>query len=136
MADHIVVGGGHNGLVITSCVITAMDPRTALMELLDPPLSGAGGAGLRATHRSNAVQMLVLLATTALPGYAHASHPSAVRARPPSGRLVHHRDRHRSSRRHRRFPRPRRSQGGADLAPPQRPLTTVDDYSWWGFAYR
>lgn len=56
----------------TSCVITAIDPKIALLELLDPPLSGAGGAALGATHRSNAVQMLVLLATTALPGYAHA----------------------------------------------------------------
>ncbi len=55
----------------TSCVITAIDPQTALLELLDPPLAGVRGAELRATHRSNAVQMLVLLATTALPGYAH-----------------------------------------------------------------
>ncbi|MDQ2883467.1 MAG: NAD(P)/FAD-dependent oxidoreductase [Actinomycetota bacterium] len=55
----------------SSCVVTAIDPQTALLELLDPPLSGIRGAELRATHRSNAVQMLVLLATTALPAYAH-----------------------------------------------------------------
>lgn len=55
--------------IATSCVITAIDPQTALLKLLDPPLSGVLGAQLRATHRSNAVQMLVLLATTALPGY-------------------------------------------------------------------
>ena len=55
-----------------SCVITAIDPQTALLELLDPPLSGVRGAALHATHRSNAVQMLVLLATTALPAYAQA----------------------------------------------------------------
>ena len=57
--------------ITTSCVITALNPKIALLELLDPPLSGAGGAQLRATHHSNAVQMLVLLATTALPGYTH-----------------------------------------------------------------
>ncbi|MGB8996739.1 MAG: NAD(P)/FAD-dependent oxidoreductase [Pseudonocardiaceae bacterium] len=53
----------------SSCVITALDPQTALLELLDPPLSGVGAEQLRAAHRSNAVQMLVLLATTALPAY-------------------------------------------------------------------
>jgi phytoene dehydrogenase-like protein len=58
----------------SSCVITAVDPQTAMLELLDPPLAGVDGAQLRATHRSNAVQMLVLLATTALPGYAEG-HP-------------------------------------------------------------
>ncbi|MGH3882412.1 MAG: phytoene desaturase family protein [Pseudonocardiaceae bacterium] len=57
--------------ISASCVVTAIDPQTALLDLLDPPLSGIRGAELRATHRSNAVQMLVLLATTALPGYAH-----------------------------------------------------------------
>lgn len=57
--------------ITTSCVITALNPKIALLELLDPPLSGAGGAQLRATHHSNAVQMLVLLATAALPGYTH-----------------------------------------------------------------
>jgi phytoene dehydrogenase-like protein len=58
--------------ISSSCVVTAIDPQTALLELLDPPLSGVRGAELRATHRSNAVQMLVLLATTALPAYAQA----------------------------------------------------------------
>lgn len=58
--------------ISSSCVITAVDPQTALLELLDPPLSGVRGEALRATHRSNAVQMLVLLATTALPAYAQA----------------------------------------------------------------
>lgn len=57
--------------ISSSCVVTAIDPQTALLKLLDPPLSGARGAELRATHRSNAVQMLVLLATTALPAYLH-----------------------------------------------------------------
>ena len=58
--------------ITTSCVITAINPKVALLELLDPPLSGACGAQLRATHHSNAVQMLVLLATTALPAYTRA----------------------------------------------------------------
>lgn len=58
--------------ISSSCVVTAIDPQTALLELLDPPLSGVRGAELRGTHRSNAVQMLVLLATTALPAYAQA----------------------------------------------------------------
>jgi len=47
--------------ISSSCVVTAIDPQTALLQLLDPPLSGVRGAELRATHRSNAVQMLVLL---------------------------------------------------------------------------
>lgn len=57
--------------IASSCVVTAIDPQTALLKLLDPPLSGVRAGELRATHRSNAVQMLVLLATTALPGYAN-----------------------------------------------------------------
>jgi len=53
-------------------VVTAMDPRVALLELLDPPLDGPEAQRLRAAHHGNAVQMLVLLATTALPAYAGA----------------------------------------------------------------
>lgn len=58
--------------ISASCVVTAINPQTALLELLSPPLSGVPAAELRATHRSNAVQMLVLLATTALPDYGRA----------------------------------------------------------------
>jgi len=61
---------GRSERISSSCVITAVDPQTALLKLLDPPLAGVGAAQLRATHRSNAVQMLVLLATTTLPAYA------------------------------------------------------------------
>ena len=53
-------------------VVTAIDPRVALLELLDPPLDGPEAARLRAAHHGNAVQMLVLLATTALPAYPGA----------------------------------------------------------------
>jgi phytoene dehydrogenase-like protein len=53
-------------------VLTALDPQTALLDLLDPPLTGPVAEGLRAAHRGNAVQMLVLLATTALPAYPGA----------------------------------------------------------------
>lgn len=53
-------------------VLTAIDPATALLDLLDPPLDGSEAYRLRAAHRGNAVQMLVLLATTALPAYPNA----------------------------------------------------------------
>lgn len=53
----------------TDAVLTAIDPRTALLDLLDPPLDGPEADRLRATHSGNAVQMLVLLATTGLPAY-------------------------------------------------------------------
>lgn len=55
--------------VDADAVLTAIDPQAALLELLDPPLDGSVADGLRAAHRGNAVQALVLLATTALPGY-------------------------------------------------------------------
>ncbi|MGH3857738.1 MAG: phytoene desaturase family protein, partial [Pseudonocardiaceae bacterium] len=50
-------------------VLTTLNPRTALLELLDPPLDGPEADRLRGAHRGNVVQMLVLLATTALPAY-------------------------------------------------------------------
>ncbi len=53
-------------------VLTATDPATALLELLHPPLDGSAADALRGVHRGNAVQMLVLLATTALPAYPGA----------------------------------------------------------------
>ena len=53
-------------------VVTAIDPRTALLELADPPLSGPAARALRATHRSNAVQALVHVATDRLPPYRGA----------------------------------------------------------------
>ncbi len=53
-------------------VVTAIDPVTALLRLLDPPLSGHVGRRLAGVHRSNTVQMVVHLATTALPAYPGA----------------------------------------------------------------
>lgn len=50
-------------------VLTAIDPKVALLDLLDPPLAGPPAQRLRAAGRGNAVQTLVLLATTALPPY-------------------------------------------------------------------
>jgi len=49
-------------------VVTALDPRVALLELLDPPLGGRAGADLRAAHAGNAVQALVHVAAD-LPAY-------------------------------------------------------------------
>jgi phytoene dehydrogenase-like protein len=53
-------------------VVTAVDPRTALLALLDPPLGGRAGSELRAAHAANSVQSLVHVATTRLPPYEHA----------------------------------------------------------------
>ncbi|HEX3394341.1 MAG TPA: NAD(P)/FAD-dependent oxidoreductase [Acidimicrobiales bacterium] len=53
-------------------VVTAMDPKTALLGLLDPPLAGTVGADLAAARRGNVVQALVHVATDRLPQYPHA----------------------------------------------------------------
>jgi phytoene dehydrogenase-like protein len=53
-------------------VVTAMDPRVALLDLLDPPLSGPPGEALRRARRGNAVQMVVHVATDRLPPYPGA----------------------------------------------------------------
>ncbi|MGI9017097.1 MAG: phytoene desaturase family protein [Euzebya sp.] len=53
-------------------VITAMDPRVALLQLLDPPLTGTIADELRVTHHGNAVQMVVHIATDRLPPYHDA----------------------------------------------------------------
>ncbi len=55
-----------------SAVITAMDPKTALLELLDPPLAGKAGADLAAARRSNVVQAVVHVAASCLPAYPGA----------------------------------------------------------------
>jgi len=63
----------HSGQWIPAdCVVAAIDPKTALLELCDPPLRGAAAAELEAAHRGNAVQMVVHLATTELPPYRNA----------------------------------------------------------------
>lgn len=53
-------------------VVTAIDPKAALLELLDPPLDGRIAKGLRAARRGNVVQAVVHVATDALPPYANA----------------------------------------------------------------
>ncbi|WP_158553975.1 phytoene desaturase family protein [Micromonospora deserti] len=55
--------------IAADAVLAAVDPQIALLGLLDPPLDGPQADQLRAAGRGNAVQMLVLLATTALPAY-------------------------------------------------------------------
>jgi phytoene dehydrogenase-like protein len=58
--------------VAARIVVAAVDPRVALLELLDPPLTGPVADRLGATHRGNAVQSLVLLAVDRLPPYPGA----------------------------------------------------------------
>ncbi len=53
-------------------VVTALDPRVALLDLLDPPLEGDIAERLRVTHNGNAVQMVVHVATDRLPPYRDA----------------------------------------------------------------
>jgi len=50
-------------------VVTAIDPKTALLELLDPSLDREVGADLAAARRSNVVQCVVHIATDRLPPY-------------------------------------------------------------------
>jgi phytoene dehydrogenase-like protein len=53
----------------TRAVVTAMDPKVALLQLLRPPLAGQDRADLTAARRSNVVQALVHVATDRLPPY-------------------------------------------------------------------
>lgn len=53
-------------------VVSAMHPQTALLELLDPPLTGTVASDLAAAHASNTVQMLVHVAVDRLPPYTGA----------------------------------------------------------------
>jgi phytoene dehydrogenase-like protein len=68
--DAVVLEGGER--IATGTVVTATDPKLALLELLDPPLHGRPGAELAAARRSNVVQAVVHVATTALPPYPGA----------------------------------------------------------------
>ncbi|MGI8683989.1 MAG: phytoene desaturase family protein, partial [Acidimicrobiales bacterium] len=63
----VVLEGGER--IEASNVITAIDPKTALLRLLDPPLDGEAGADLGAARRSNVVQAVVHVATDRLPAY-------------------------------------------------------------------
>jgi phytoene dehydrogenase-like protein len=53
-------------------VITAINPQTALLELLQPPLGGRDGRDLAAVRRGNVVQALIHVATERLPEYPDA----------------------------------------------------------------
>ncbi|MGH9156628.1 MAG: phytoene desaturase family protein [Acidimicrobiales bacterium] len=53
-------------------VVCAIDPKTALLRLLDPPLDGEVAADLAAARRSNVVQAVVHVATDRLPAYPGA----------------------------------------------------------------
>jgi len=72
--------GGRVGAVVTQgderiearTVVTAIHPQVALLQLLDPPLSGTVGADLGAARRGNVVQALVHVATDRLPQYPAA----------------------------------------------------------------
>jgi phytoene dehydrogenase-like protein len=55
--------------LVTKTVLTAIDPKVALLALLQPPLGGQDGADLAAARRGNVVQALVHVATDALPRY-------------------------------------------------------------------
>ena len=55
--------------IAADAVVAAIEPRSALLDLLDPPLTGRVASDLRAVHRSNAVQFVAHVATTALPAY-------------------------------------------------------------------
>ena len=76
-AARIETAGGRVQAVVTeegeriaaSAVVTAIDPKVALLELLDPPLGGAVGTDLAAARRGNVVQAVIHVATNALPPY-------------------------------------------------------------------
>ncbi|MDP9386618.1 MAG: NAD(P)/FAD-dependent oxidoreductase [Actinomycetota bacterium] len=68
----VVLEGGER--IAAATVVTAMDPKTALLDLLDPPLGGDAGADLAAARRSNVVQAVVHVATDGLPAYPDGRH--------------------------------------------------------------
>lgn len=55
--------------IAAATVTAAIDPKTALLELLQPVLSGRAGSDLAATRRSNVVQAVIHVATRSLPAY-------------------------------------------------------------------
>ena len=66
----VVLEGGER--VDARAAVTAIDPKRALLELLQPPLAGREGADLAAARRSNVVQALVHVGTDRLPAYPGA----------------------------------------------------------------
>ncbi len=67
----VALQGGER--IAARSVVTAIDPKVALLGLLDPPLAGEAGADLAAARRSNVVQAVVHVATDALPPYANSA---------------------------------------------------------------
>lgn len=65
---HAVVTEGGERIAARS-VVTAIDVKTALLTLLDPPLGGPDASDLGAARRGNVVQALVHVATDRLPPY-------------------------------------------------------------------
>ncbi|MEJ7584797.1 MAG: NAD(P)/FAD-dependent oxidoreductase [Acidimicrobiales bacterium] len=65
----VVIGAG-NERIGTRSVITAIDPKLALLDICDPPLGGPAGADLAAARRGNVVQALIHIATDRLPTYS------------------------------------------------------------------
>lgn len=63
---------GDGGRVATDTVISAIDPKHALLDLVDPPLAGAAYKDIAAVRRGNVVQALVHVATDRLPPYPDA----------------------------------------------------------------
>ncbi|MDQ3106485.1 MAG: NAD(P)/FAD-dependent oxidoreductase [Actinomycetota bacterium] len=66
----VILEGGER--IPAATVMTAIDVKTALLELLDPPLDGTAGQDLRAARRSNVVQSVIHVATTGLPEYQNS----------------------------------------------------------------
>lgn len=59
-------------VIETGAAITAINPKIALLKLLDPPLGGRDGADIAAARMSNVVQALVHVATDRLPPYPNS----------------------------------------------------------------
>ena len=69
-ATAVILEGGER--IAATTVMTAIDVKTALLELLDPPLGGHDAQDLRAARRSNVVQAVIHVAATALPDYPNS----------------------------------------------------------------
>ncbi|MDQ6698069.1 MAG: NAD(P)/FAD-dependent oxidoreductase [Actinomycetota bacterium] len=78
--DRVDTAGGHVRAVTTGdgeritadTVISAIDPKHLLLDLVDPPLAGAARRDIAAVRRANVVQALVHVATDRLPPYPDA----------------------------------------------------------------
>ena len=66
----VVLEGGER--IEARTVVTAVDPKLALLGLLQPPLDGRLASDLGATRRGNVVQAVVHVATDRLPAYPNA----------------------------------------------------------------